>query len=220
MAARTPGVTAPAARAQVEPTLDARIPDMRQRRALGIFRVLIAAIEVVALIGNYEYVLGFRFFATANFFSYFTIQSAMLAVATLGIAAAYALLAPSDPPWLGVLRTMVTAYLLVSGIVFALIVSQASTRDYRVDVPPTGKVTIGIECGPGCRGDLPIDTQLKQAPGGEWRQLKMPLHCFQSKGADLRNVTAPFLLTTAGKLELGIANVRLESGLNDTPSCD
>ena len=48
----------------------------------------------------------------------------------------------------------------------------------------------------------------------------MPLHCFQSKGADLRNVTAPFLLTTAGKLELGIANVRLESGLNDTPSCD
>lgn len=94
------------------------------------------------------------------------------------------------------------------------------TFDYRVDAPPTGKVTIGIECGPGCRGDLPIDAQLKQAPAGEWRQLKMPLHCFQSKGADLRNVTAPFLLTTAGKLELGIANVRLESGLNDTPACD
>jgi hypothetical protein len=48
----------------------------------------------------------------------------------------------------------------------------------------------------------------------------MPLHCFQSKGANLRNVTAPFLLTTAGTLELGIANVRLESGLNDAPSCD
>ena len=47
----------------------------------------------------------------------------------------------------------------------------------------------------------------------------MPLHCFQSKGANLRNVTAPFLLSTAGKLELGIANVRLESGLNDAPDC-
>lgn len=93
------------------------------------------------------------------------------------------------------------------------------TFDYRVDVAPTGPVTLGIECGPGCRGDLPVDTQLKQAPAGEWRQLKMPLHCFQSKGADLRNVTAPFLLSTAGKLELGIANVRLESGLNDTPDC-
>jgi beta-glucosidase len=94
------------------------------------------------------------------------------------------------------------------------------TFDYRVDAPPTAKVTVGIECGPGCRGDLPIDAQLKQAPAGEWRQLKLPLHCFQSKGADLRNVTAPFLLTTAGKLELGIANVRLESGLNDTAGCD
>jgi hypothetical protein len=108
---------------------------MRARRSLGVFRVLIAAIEVVAIIGNFEYVLGFRFFATANFFSYFTVQAAMLAVVTLAIAAAYALLAPNDPPWLGILRTMVTVYLLVSGLVFALIVSQASSRDYRVDVP-------------------------------------------------------------------------------------
>jgi len=148
MAARTPGVSAPGARAREEadakpttvpdapPTADERAAAMRhRRRGLGVFRVLIAVTEIVAIMGNYEYVLGFRFFATANFFSYFTIQSAMLAVATLGIAAAYALFAPNDPPWLGVWRTMVTAYLLVSGIVFALIVSQASTRDYRVDVP-------------------------------------------------------------------------------------
>ena len=120
MAARTHGVSA---------------PGMRARRSLGVFRVLIAVVEVIALVGNFEYVLGFRFFATANFFSYFTVQSAMLAVATLCIAAAYALLAPNDPPWLGILRTMVTAYLLVSGLVFALIVAQASSRDYRVDVP-------------------------------------------------------------------------------------
>jgi hypothetical protein len=108
---------------------------MRARRSLGVFRVLVAVLEVVAIIGNFQYVLGFRFFATANFFSYFTIQSAMIAVVTLGIAAWYALTAPSDPPWLGILRTMVTVYLLVSGIVFGLIVSQASTRDYRIDVP-------------------------------------------------------------------------------------
>ena len=120
MAARTHGVLA---------------PGMRARRSLGVFRVLVAVLEVVAIIGNFQYVLGFRFFATANFFSYFTIQSAMIAVVTLGIAAWYALKAPSDPPWLGILRTMVTVYLLVSGIVFGLIVSQASTRDYRIDVP-------------------------------------------------------------------------------------
>ncbi|WP_157432195.1 Pr6Pr family membrane protein [Agromyces italicus] len=108
---------------------------LRARRLLGAFRLAIAALEIVALVGNFEYVLGFRFFATANFFSYFTVQSAFLAVITLGVAAAFALLAPHDPPWLGIVRTMVTVYVLVSGIVFALIVTQASTRDYRVDVP-------------------------------------------------------------------------------------
>ena len=108
---------------------------MRARRSLGVFRVLIAVIEVVALVGNFEYVLGFRFFATANFFSYFTVQSAMLAVATL-VAAAYALLPPNDPPWLGILRTMVTVYLLVSGIVFAL--DRSPGLDARL--PPRGAV--------------------------------------------------------------------------------
>lgn len=105
------------------------------RRALGAFRLAIAALEILAIIGNYRYVLGFRSFATANFFSYFTVQSAFAAVVTLLIAAAFALLRPSDPAWLGSLRTVVTVYVLVSGIVFGLIVAQASTRDYRVDVP-------------------------------------------------------------------------------------
>ncbi|WP_139418103.1 Pr6Pr family membrane protein [Agromyces laixinhei] len=105
------------------------------RRALGVFRLLVAVLEIVAIVGNFQYVLGFRFFATANFFSYFTVQSAFAAVVTLGIAGWFALRRPRDPAWLGVLRTMVTVYLLVSGIVFAVIVAQASTRDYRVDVP-------------------------------------------------------------------------------------
>lgn len=94
------------------------------------------------------------------------------------------------------------------------------TLDYRVDAAPTAPVTLGIECGTGCRGDLPIHAQLKRAAAGEWHQLKLPLRCFQSKGADLRRVTAPFLLTTAGKLELGIANVRLEPGPDHATACD
>ncbi|MEV1132101.1 Pr6Pr family membrane protein [Agromyces sp. NPDC049794] len=108
---------------------------LQARRALGVFRLAIAALEIVAIVANYQYVLGFRSFATANFFSYFTVQSAIAAVATLLLAAAFALLRPNDPAWLGILRTVVSAYVLVSGIVFGLIVAQASTRDYRVDVP-------------------------------------------------------------------------------------
>ncbi len=100
-----------------------------------MFRLLVASLEVIALFGNFQYVLGFRFFATANFFSYFTVQSAFLAVITLTVAGIYALAAPRDPAWLGIVRTMVTVYVLVSGIVFGLIVAQASSRDYRVEVP-------------------------------------------------------------------------------------
>lgn len=107
----------------------------RLRVALGIFRLTLAAVEIVALYGNFNYVLGFSSFATGNFFSYFTIQSAMLAVVMLVIAGVIAIKWHSDPPWLGVMRTITVCYLLVSGIVFAVIVLQASTRSYRVDVP-------------------------------------------------------------------------------------
>ncbi|WP_394554482.1 Pr6Pr family membrane protein [Agromyces sp. MMS24-JH15] len=110
-------------------------PAVRARRFLGAFRLAIAVLEVVALIGNFQYVLSFRLFATQNFFSYFTIQSAFFAVVVLVVAGAYALLAPRDPTWLGVVRTIATVYVVVSGIVFALIVSQASTFDYRMEVP-------------------------------------------------------------------------------------
>lgn len=133
MTARTDGFASPArARAFIRAR---RLATRRVRRSLGVFRLVIAVLEVVALVGNFEYVLGFRAFATANFFSYFTVQSAFAAVATLLLAGAFALLAPRDPPWLGILRTMVTVYVVISGIVFALIVANASTRDYRVDVP-------------------------------------------------------------------------------------
>ncbi|BDZ54248.1 Pr6Pr family membrane protein [Agromyces marinus] len=107
----------------------------RARRSLGVFRLAIVVLEIVALVGNYRYVLEFPLFASANFFSYFTIQSAMLAVIVLLVAAVFALTQHRDPPWLAGLRTMVTVYLLVSGIVFAIIAVQASTRDYRLEVP-------------------------------------------------------------------------------------
>jgi hypothetical protein len=105
------------------------------RRGLGVFRLAIAVLEIVALIANYQYVLRFPLFASVNFFSYFTVQSAMLAVATLLVAAWFAWFRPRDPMWLGAFRTMVTVYLIVSGVVFALIAVQASSRDYRLEIP-------------------------------------------------------------------------------------
>jgi beta-glucosidase len=92
--------------------------------------------------------------------------------------------------------------------------------DYRVDAEPAAAVTLGVECGARCRGDFPIDGHLRKAPRGEWRQLKVLLQCFQKSGADLRNVTSPFVLTSAGKLQLAFANVRLDSGLEGAIGCE
>ena len=103
--------------------------------SFGFVRIAAALVGIVALVGDFEYVLGFSSFATVNFFSYFTTQSAMLLVLVFAAGAITALLRPVDPAWLGAARAYATTYVIVSGIVFGLIVSQASSRDYTIEVP-------------------------------------------------------------------------------------
>lgn len=92
--------------------------------------------------------------------------------------------------------------------------------DYRVDTPPSKDVTLAIECGEQCSGTFPLADHLRKAPRGEWQQLKIMLQCFAKSDADMRNVTAPFVLATEGSLRLGIANVRLETGVADAIGCE
>jgi beta-glucosidase len=92
--------------------------------------------------------------------------------------------------------------------------------DYRVDAAPAGAVALAVECGETCRGELPIENHLRQAPAGEWRQLKVPLRCFEHSGADMRRVTVPFSIESASALKLGLANIRLDTGLNGAVSCN
>ncbi len=95
--------------------------------------------------------------------------------------------------------------------------------DYRVDAAPSGDVTLGVECrGSGtvhCAGGMSFAEQLRSAPRGEWRQARVLLSCFQKDGADMRAITAPLTLSTTGTLQMGIANVRLDTGLQDTVLC-
>jgi hypothetical protein len=105
------------------------------RQGFGICRLVLACAGAVGLIANFDYVLGFKTFGANNFFSYFTIQSAIAAVVMFVLAALVAFRRSEDPPWLDVLRTLVTTYIIVSGIVFALMVIESSSRAYRIDVP-------------------------------------------------------------------------------------
>ena len=57
------------------------------RRAFGVGRILLSGLLVTALVGYFDYVLGFTTFFSGNFFSYFTVQSAMAAVVLFVVAA-------------------------------------------------------------------------------------------------------------------------------------
>jgi beta-glucosidase len=94
--------------------------------------------------------------------------------------------------------------------------------DYRVDAAPAGGVSLGVECHGGankCAGSIQIEDQLQRAPKKEWQQARILLSCFQQGGADMRAITAPIVLSTAGPLQLGIANVRLDTGLQGAVTC-
>jgi hypothetical protein len=105
------------------------------RRVFAVGRLLLALIAVIALLGYFDYVLGFATFAIYNYLSYFTVQSGMAAVVSFVAGAIVAFRQPVDPPWLDWFRLLVTTYILVSGIVFLTIVIQSSSRDYTIEVP-------------------------------------------------------------------------------------
>jgi len=106
----------------------------------GVARLLLATLELVSLTGYFIYTLGVASFAIANFFAYFTVLSAIATVLVLATAAAIALRRPRDPAWLDMARVMITTYVLVSGIVYAIIVLQAAGVNYSIAVPWSSQI--------------------------------------------------------------------------------
>ena len=112
------------------------------RRAAALVRLAVAVVAVVALVFDVEYTLGFSTFSTVNYFLYFTFQSNAVNVLVLA-ASGLAMLRPSRrrlSAWAGGIRGIVTTYVIVSGIVFGTIVTQASSHQYRIEVPLSSQV--------------------------------------------------------------------------------
>jgi beta-glucosidase len=91
--------------------------------------------------------------------------------------------------------------------------------DFNVRDAATRDVSVVVECGADCRGAIPITADLAAAGTGVWKHLKIPLSCFRNAGADMRRVTAPFLIASDGKLAISISNVGLETGLDGIKEC-
>ena len=92
-----------------------------------VFRVAGAALIAAAIIGQYIHSAAFRAdigvpdspIPGINFFSFFTIDSNVLAIAVFLVGAVLLLRrSDTDPLWFGVTRASVTAYMATTGIVY------------------------------------------------------------------------------------------------------
>ncbi|HEV2271028.1 MAG TPA: exo 1,3/1,4-beta-D-glucan glucohydrolase [Steroidobacteraceae bacterium] len=91
--------------------------------------------------------------------------------------------------------------------------------DYHVSEAPSAAVTVTMGCGASCSGTVPVTPALTDAPDGHWQHLDIPLACFAAAGANMRRVSTPFAVQTAGKLTLAISNIRVESGTAGSVAC-
>ncbi|RPE78755.1 MULTISPECIES: Pr6Pr family membrane protein [unclassified Frondihabitans] len=109
-------------------------------RVSGLLRLAAAGVAIAALVANFEYVIGFSTFATANYFSYFTQQSNMANVAVLVVSGILTFRGRSDPPWFAAVHAIVTTYVIVSGVVFAVLVTQSASHHYALAFPTSSQV--------------------------------------------------------------------------------
>lgn len=81
--------------------------------------------------------------------------------------------------------------------------------DYRIDRKPAGPVMLGMESG-GKIATVSLDKALAGTAPGTWARLAIPLQCFANRGADMRSIGAPFLLSSGQGLSVAISDVRLD----------
>lgn len=110
------------------------------RRTFGVARLLLATLSLCGLIGYFIFTLGVAGFYVSYFFSYFTVQSGIAGCVVFLLAGLRALRTPTDPVWLDMLRVSVTTYILVSGVVYALITFQPANVAYPISIPWSSQI--------------------------------------------------------------------------------
>jgi beta-glucosidase len=81
--------------------------------------------------------------------------------------------------------------------------------EYRVDQPAAGTTALGVATAKGVT-TVPITHAIAAAAPGQWTSIAVPLKCFAARGAAMKTLTAPFLLSSTGRLGLSVSDVRLD----------
>jgi beta-glucosidase len=79
----------------------------------------------------------------------------------------------------------------------------------RPEQVPADEVWLGVTCGSGCAGSLPIREALAALPAGQWTTFGVMLKCLAKVGADTSKLDSILQLRTAGRLQLSVARVAL-----------
>lgn len=85
----------------------------------------------------------------------------------------------------------------------------ALSFDMRLIKKPSQRVTLRMDCGYPCSGEMDITSVLETAAQAEWQKLSFPMKCFAQLGVDSTKINTPFLLATTGELALEISEVVL-----------
>ncbi len=86
----------------------------------------------------------------------------------------------------------------------------ALTFDLKMKRKPNKEVKIGLDCGYPCRAEVNAGNLLRKYPANTWITFPVPLNCFDSKNFDLSRINGVFMISTEGRMEMSIANIRLE----------
>jgi len=86
------------------------------------------------------------------------------------------------------------------------------------DVPQD--VTLSVACGAGCGGKLPFADTLGGVAAGKWTTVGVPLKCFVKAGADVSKVNEPVAISSSGKLDVSLSQVKLGTVADRVYACN
>lgn len=79
--------------------------------------------------------------------------------------------------------------------------------DIRMIKVPTAEIKIAMHCDWPCLSEIKINDFLPEI-STDWTNIKIPLSCFAGKGMDYSLLNTAFLITTAGKAEFDLGEIR------------
>jgi beta-glucosidase len=86
-------------------------------------------------------------------------------------------------------------------------------------VSPGDTSTIGVGCGAGCEGQVPVGRQLAALPQGQWLRVGIPLKCFRDAGANMSRIERPFEWSSRSGARVAITDVSLGTVADRTLVC-